>query len=394
MSTSNFTIFKQADPKSVLHSLRQERMKVSMKRLPSILSKLGEKVIVENLLTNLLLGPVNPLLLSSAVSISLVKGYDFQSFLENYISYQYMSDLETYLLRVPTFDTEEELGTFLSIEEKYIEAFRLLALERIIYDLVYAPFKQPEIEDKGYRWLITQEVLNECWELVKLDNIPYNWVFDKFDVLWHTWIVANPIYSAINPELSQSLLLQYGEDKNVRIHETLKYYTYQSQEKITLLNSILKSNMLKEKKKAELTKAKQSQINAAKLERRARRFYEWNPHEIVASQTVPKVSKKLITMYPEHPDFALAILSSLREGGYIGKPFEQPSISDFALELVTGKKHPFETLGEKFMEFLQVEPELAKKFINLLAESTEEGRGLKAFLTKESFNVDEDVQEE
>jgi hypothetical protein len=81
-----------------------------------------------NSMTNL----INPLCLASAISISIIKGYDFQSFLGRYASGQNIPEMKEYLLKLPDLGSEEDLGKFLEFETRYVEALRLLPLELML----------------------------------------------------------------------------------------------------------------------------------------------------------------------------------------------------------------------------------------------------------------------
>lgn len=144
--------------------------------------------------------------------------------------------------------------------------------------------------------------LTEYWEQLKFCSKLEDRKFDKFDVLYVAWIVFNPTH-LLGPrhehELELSippigkeqfedpicdLLVTKSLGRNNAVHNAIEYYEYEFERLKGLSNSILKSNLTKEEKKAALIHIQSQLANAPKLIKRAYRFYEWLPHEIVAKQ--------------------------------------------------------------------------------------------------------------
>ena len=272
----DFSAFKAAPPPSVIIFLAQKRM-------DEVITKIKSESYAEDIFA-----PVNPLLLASAISISLLKNQDFQLFLNQYISGSGLSNLETSLLKAPSFETEEELNNFLDIEDNYTEAFCLIALERILYEMGEA-----QITSKLQRRENPNDLLIQYWKQVTSDNIPEEWDLVMSDVYWRAWMVANPVYSLTNEQYTMATLFRYGFAQNDTVNNNREYYEYESNEKTKEFNVILKADLSKEEKKAALMKAKLAQSNATRLQKRAFRLYEWLPTEVDANRASKRVVKEL-----------------------------------------------------------------------------------------------------
>lgn len=288
---------------------------------------------------------INPLLLASAVSMSIVKKQDYQSLLTDYVC-GFSPDFDQYLLKVPEFVSQEELERFLVLEEEYVQALRLLPLQLMLLDLTTTFINDyqasihmqwlkflvlPELitpeqrePEKDHRLNSIREMLRQTdpspfhtkhWEknvFLQTDPSPFlskRWeqlkfcikledkTFDIFDVLYVAWIIFNPIHLLYDHELSIPLtlgeqltdflcrtLVGFSYTRNSAVHNTRDYYKYEFERLKGLSNSILKSNLSKVEKKASLIRIQQQLTNAPKLIKRAYRFYEWLPHEITTAQ--------------------------------------------------------------------------------------------------------------
>jgi hypothetical protein len=267
---------------------------------------------------------INPLLLASALSISRLKNHDFQSLLSDYMRGLH-PDFEKYLLKVPEFENQEELEKFLDLEEKYVQALRLLPLLLMLpsitptfvnryrisglthwFKFLMLPELIPSQQDNQTgdpspcstkRDLLEPDptpLLVKFWqELKACDRKKGTLDFNKFDVFYVAWVVFNPLYLRILddkselslPDPSSSLwrdLAREGSAKNSLVHNARQYYNSEFGRLKGMLNSILKSNLPKEEKRVALIRIQRQIDNAARLAKRAYRFYSWLPHEIAA----------------------------------------------------------------------------------------------------------------
>jgi hypothetical protein len=117
-----------------LHSLMEKRLDTSLR----LLKKAGEWKNIDSLAEH----PINPLLLASAMSLSQMREEGYfpndpslgplgSGLLRHYTSCETPAEglgFAYSLLRLPNFDKQEILDTFLSIEKVYIDGIRLLAL--------------------------------------------------------------------------------------------------------------------------------------------------------------------------------------------------------------------------------------------------------------------------
>ena len=75
-----------------------------------------------------------------------------------------------------------------------------------------------------------------------------------------------------------------GQNLNDRIHNLRECYQHEFERLKGISNKILKSALSKEEKKAALIRTRRELANAARLVKRAYRFYEWLPEEIISHQ--------------------------------------------------------------------------------------------------------------
>lgn len=221
---------------------------------------------------------VNPLLLASALSISVIKGDDYQSLLRDYMD-GLSPNFDKYLLKITEFESQQELERFLELETEYVQALHLLPLLLILpsttTEFVNRFKTSPDLQWVKFLMLSaitnTQEdgiffhpdpspFLAECWEKLQIYPYPENWNFDKFDVLYAAWIMFNPIHLLNVGELSMPLLWSrednalsrlgaYSLSDNSAVHNARNYYEYEFERLKGTANKVLKSSLPKEEKK-------------------------------------------------------------------------------------------------------------------------------------------------
>lgn len=128
-------VLEHVSPVSALYFL-------SRQRLLSLLEALDESGLKGDEDAGKLVGYsavklINPLLLASAVSISIVRKHDYQSLLTDYVR-GLSPDFDKYLLKVPEFASQKESERFLEIEEDYVQALHLLPLQLMLPNIATA----------------------------------------------------------------------------------------------------------------------------------------------------------------------------------------------------------------------------------------------------------------
>lgn len=258
---------------------------------------------------------INPLLLASAIGVSIAKGYDYKSILHHYISGAELRNLEEHLLRLKDFD-QPELAHILEIEEQYTDAFSLLSLESILFSEIgklYFPSSYTSPTDRS------ASSLYDCFQLLNVKDprisynllqwlnihrLPSNWDFNAFHVHLHSWILANPILLPLGRHAADLYLVKHGFEINSRIHNVREYYEYELNNSRKRMNAILESKMTREEKRGALEKVKVEQANLAKLVERGNRLYYWNPMEASAKAFVGQHTPELMDRMKAEEDDA------------------------------------------------------------------------------------------
>jgi hypothetical protein len=285
----DFEAIKSGSPESVLSFfLEQRRTAIAEQLKLTSENPNSSKIYLSN---KDFFTPVNPLLIATAICLSMIRNDDFKLILGRYTSGFAIPDLEPELLKLPSFSNEEQLNCFLHLEEKYVQAFCTISLKNIIV-------MQAQV-------LNFEEIKPTCSNLVlgKEFTFNFNWDIDKYDVFWQAWLIANGTYSMLQPieeiectrarvsdakgETIKSInktLFYYGAANNSEIHNIREFYEYQLNESQKKFNKVLRSKLTGNQKKNALLEAKLNVENASKLVERSRRFYHWNPAEIDAHQ--------------------------------------------------------------------------------------------------------------
>lgn len=227
-----------------------------------------------------MLQPVNPLLLATALSISSVRDYDFNSFIEQYCAGLDVSDLEASLIKLDDFQDDDELSRILELEEVYIQSLIALGLQVVASGGEISPVGPGYVIDEPTMW----------------------------NAFWGAWLSINPIYQDDNlldilieieseqvfnavlefvqidtyPLRVWAIAMQYSEEVNSSIHNAREYYEYRLNQVNIEINQVLQRNSPLEEKKRLLTVLTKRQLNATRLSKRAFRLYQWIPDEISA----------------------------------------------------------------------------------------------------------------
>lgn len=194
------------------------------------------------------MAPVNPLLLATAISISVVRHRDFRSFLRYYTKGVDIPGFDETLLTLEDFQEQKELSEILTLEAEYV---------RILVDL-------------------GSEMLIESGQLIPGRNLATVW-----DIYWGAWLTSNPMYRE-NVEIGWRSSVRYGFEFNDRIHNARQRHEYSLNETNKEINHLLLQSLPPTRKRNALMELSLKQSNATKLVDRARRLYHWAPHEISA----------------------------------------------------------------------------------------------------------------
>jgi len=323
----DINILEQKNPIAILHYVCQQRLR-SIMSLRDALPFDTAKLYMQDTMREL----VNPLLLASAISMSIVKRCDFQFLLKEYLM-GLNPGFEEHLLRVPVLESEDQLTTFLEFETKFVQGLYLLSLLFMLPSIsteFVKKFPEAGTENQTRQWLkllvlgdlLSQERRNalenpeaprfllEYWEQLRaydpLDeetqpSIEGQWL-DKFGAFYYAWKIFNPTLLLLEPTAPSKLLDWYGSSRDSVIHNTREFYRYELEETKKSLNMALKSSLPKEKKRDILVEANQRMVNAGRLVRRSHRFYEWLPHEIVAHRSSVMNSMRSLAIHAKHDD--------------------------------------------------------------------------------------------
>jgi hypothetical protein len=229
------------------------------------------------------------------------------------------------MLFLPPFDTSEELELYLKLEVQYVESLYHLALLLMLPADVIGDLPVPArcaitrgskvMRSDRFKLLrLTAALLplvdskpsdlspflTDCWERLNEPEMIEAWHFSKFDVLYSTWIVFNPAYlgrqdlripdrndAALSSDVQQPLrfeniLMNYSFSGNDNVHNARELYEYQFNSLKGSVNELLASAPTAAERRESLVSYQRRLANAARVVARARRFYEWLPHEITA----------------------------------------------------------------------------------------------------------------
>jgi hypothetical protein len=204
--------------------------------------------------------PINPLLLATAISISLIRNQDYQLFLWHYVGGLEIPNFEDTLLRFTDWRDEDELADILSLEAKYVEAFVTLGTEVLV---AHGP------------------LIAEIGGLFLEGAMPTMW-----DVYCGAWVAANPVllHALKNGNFEGGWMeaMFYGLRINNSIHNNIEYYGYILNEVNLNVNNLLSRQSSGEEKNQALRDVLKRQTNRTILVERAHRLYQWAPHEIEA----------------------------------------------------------------------------------------------------------------
>ena len=233
LSSFDFGAIRNGSPESVLSFfLEQRRVAIAEQLNLTSENPNSSKIYLSN---KDFFTPVNPLLIVTAICFSIIRNNDFKLILGRYTSGFAIPDLESELLKLPSFSNEEELKYFLNLEEEYIQAFCAISLKAIVV-------MQAQV-------LNLEEIKQTCSNLLLDKKFEFNWDIDKYDIFWQAWLIANGTYSILQPledikcirqkisdakpELIKSInktLFYYGAENNSAIHNVREFYEYQLNE--------------------------------------------------------------------------------------------------------------------------------------------------------------------
>lgn len=256
-----------------------------------------------------MLHPVNPLLLATALSISSVRDYDFNSFIEQYCAGLEVHNLEASLIKLNDFQDDDELNRILELEESYIEALITLGLEVVA--------NRGDISPAGPGYVIHEPTMWNAFWGAWLSVNPIYQVDNLVDILVE--VESEQVFSAvlgfvqidIYPLKVWGIVLQYSEEVNSSIHKAREYYEYHLNQVNAEINQILKQKMLPEEKREALVIKTKKQLNMTKLAKRAFRLYQWLPDEISA--------------------FAAETRHALRQAGQLGSETAKGKYAEYEL---------------------------------------------------------------
>lgn len=272
----NFEAMSKTHPASLLKLLIRERANSIVSHARSVQAIPAESLTLDSFEDPFT--PINPLLLVTAISCSIVRNQDFCFFLSRYVKGRDVSGLEAQLLQLPAFDNEEALARFLALEEAYVEALRSIVVE----DIIYLSGGEQLIFESSFGGGDPTSIIEQYWQAINSNDNPEDWDFSAYNVMWRAWILASPALLILTPKCLEARLSEYGFQINDDIHTARKYYEENLMNVNRQINVLLQSSLPKETKILELRNFKQSQLNAQKLVNRAFRLYEWNPAEITA----------------------------------------------------------------------------------------------------------------
>lgn len=242
-------LLKKAPPMVGLITLfKMREAKISEKI--TFLSGLDVEARDKNFVNKLGLGleiPVNPLLMATAISVAIVRGCDFLTFIQNYVEGVEIPDFEDTLIKLEDFQDQSELQEILEFESQYVDAFISIG-----------------------------QATNEDDPSLFVDN-DYQTVWDDYEA---AWVIANPMGSQL-PSWN-TRWLNYGQRINNDVHNAKDYYNYQLADISKQINELLSKPLPSQQKKEELEQLGLKHSNTAKLITRLDRLYYWNPHEILA----------------------------------------------------------------------------------------------------------------
>lgn len=242
--------------------------------------------------------PVNPLLLTTAISVCIVRGNDVHSFLSNYALGLEVPGLEEHLIQIDVINDNEELRRVLELEDSFYGALLELGTS----------------------------ILVRYGRLIRDRGIP-----TMLDLYWGCWLAMNPGVhdNEVPAESSKSgdsfwmngwrRGIKWGIDYNSMIHNAREHYEYKLNEVNGSINAALANSAPSVDKRAKLQELTTEQQTLTLLVERARRLYYWAPHEISAysAQTAyalemierlrsdPKSQEIVEHMLAEHEKFLL-----------------------------------------------------------------------------------------
>ncbi len=203
--------------------------------------------------------PINPLLLATAMSISLVRDQDYHSFLGRYCGGLEAPQLEEDLLEFTDWRDEDELAEILRVEASFVEALVTVGTDIVgTYGSLLSQASEPR---KG--------------------PTPAAWHVD-----WGIWVAANPILlhdlknGCFQRGWTDAML--YGSRTRASIQTTGEHSESLLNEVNGRLQYLLSGQPTREVDEQALRQLRKMQANRSLLLERARRLYDWLPCEIVA----------------------------------------------------------------------------------------------------------------
>lgn len=224
--------------------------------------------------------PINPLLLLTAISVSMIRKDDFCIFLNNYVKGLEIPNFEDNLLQINFARDNDQLQQILELEDKYRDALLKLGTKILIN---HGP-------------------------LIERSGIP-----TMLDLYWACWLVVNPIFQN-NPlptrDSETSVLsgwwrgIAWGLEYNSAIHNAREHYEYGLNQINEEINQLLSQGVTLDNDRTQLKTLASQQKSLTLLVERARRFYYWAPHEIDAYSAETAFAILLRKMFPEEEVFS------------------------------------------------------------------------------------------
>ncbi len=219
--------------------------------------------------------PINPLLLLTAISISVIRRDDFCTFLSKYAKGLEIPNFEDNLLQINFARDNDELQRILELEDEYRDALLKLGTK----------------------------ILIKHGRLIEGSGIP-----TMLDLYWACWLVVNPMFQN-NPlptrDSENSMFsgwrrgIAWGFEYNSAIHNAREHYEYRLNQTNEEINQLLSQKLALDTDRVQLKILASQQKSLTLLVERARRFYYWAPHEISAYSGQTAFAMELMKMYEE-----------------------------------------------------------------------------------------------
>ncbi|HEY0736731.1 MAG TPA: hypothetical protein VGD69_17565 [Herpetosiphonaceae bacterium] len=288
MQDKYLQMIQNVHPITAFRKLRQARKQTLRKRISATRSPNSPEF--SNILSDA--GRlVNPILLSTAISISLVTGQDFKQFLKHYVETIKIPDFDETLIKIPDIFSDEQLKQILETEIKYIDA--IIALGAEIFLLINNKYNPGSLTG------ITTFYSYFSGKKVELPTI--------YDIYWGSWLSVNPGYEGLGVATLE-LGNEYGHEMNSTVHNAREYYEYTLNNLNKDINNILNQSSSTEKITM-LTSVTKKQYNATLLNKRAYRLYVWLPHELDAHAVGVVMTPKLLQDLSEAPNRSLKLIA-------------------------------------------------------------------------------------